>query len=75
MKMFYGTFQKHTLRANMIQPIVAAHAGEASELMESYHGKHYNVVFGEEQFKKIEESHFSNHKHYEPIMSSVGVKI
>lgn len=75
MKMFYGTFQQKTLRANMIQPIVASHAGEASELMEAYHGKHYNVVFEEEQFKKIEESHFANHKHYEPIMSSIGVKI
>lgn len=73
MKMFYGTFQKHTLRANMIQPIVAEHAGEASELMEAYHGKHYNVVFAEEQFKKIEATHFANHTHYEPIVSSAAV--
>lgn len=69
MSIYYGTFPKHSLRANMLQPIYANDAGEASELMKEYHGPHYNVILSQKQFEMQKDTRFANHKHYVIIMS------
>ena len=70
MKVYYGTFPKHSLRAGMIQPILAKDAGEASELMKEYHGPHYNVILPQEQYEIQKEQRFANHEQYVIIMSA-----